>query len=94
MLLEITAEIGNISRFAYARQVISSAGTCSRKDQTGKYDPSGLPMSKRGNKFLRTTLNQGTLSLNAWCEDFNAYYRRKLMEKADKKGIARTAHEK
>jgi len=88
---EITAEIGDISRFAYAKQIISSAGTCSKKNQTGEYDPQGLPMSKKGNKFLRTSLNQAALSLNAWCPDFNAYYTRKLMEKADKKGIARTA---
>jgi len=88
---EIIAEIGDISRFAYAKQIISLAGTCSRKNQTGEYDPQGLPMSKKGNKFLRTSLNQAALSLNTWCPDFNAYYTRKLIEKADKKGIARTA---
>ena len=88
---EITAEIGDISRFAYSRQIISLAGTCSKKDQTGEYDPQGLPISKKGNKFLRTSLNQAGLSLNAWCPNFNAYYTRKLREKADKKGIARTA---
>ena len=88
---EITAEIGDISRFAYANQIISSAGTCSKKDQTGEYESEGLHMSKKGNKFLRTSLNQGALSLNAWCPDFNTYYTRKLVEKADKKGIARTA---
>ena len=88
---ELTAEIGDITRFAYAKQIISSAGTCSKKDQTGEYDSSGLKMTKKGNKFLRTTLNQGALSLNAWCPEFNVYYSRKLVEKAAKKGIARTA---
>lgn len=83
---EIIAEIGDISRFAYAKQIISLAGTCSRKNQTGEYDPQGLPISKKGNKFLRTSLNQAALSLNTWCPDFNAYYTRKLIEKADKKG--------
>jgi len=88
---EITAEIGNINRFAYANQVISLAGTCSKRNQSGEYDPQGLPISKRGNKFLRTSLNQAALSLNAWCEDFHTYYARKAQEKADKPGIARTA---
>lgn len=88
---EITAEVADIRRFAHAKQIISLAGTCSKKEQTGEYNPQGLPMSKRGNKFLRTSLNQAALSLNAWCVDFNTYYTRKLAEKADKKGIARTA---
>lgn len=89
---EITAEIADISRFAYANQIISFAGTCSKKDQTGEYESEGMHISKKGNKFLRTTLNQAGLSLNAWCPDFNAYYTRKLVEKANKKGIARTAN--
>jgi transposase len=88
---EITAEIGDINRFAYAKQIISLAGTCSKKEQTGEYDSQGLPMSKKGNKFLRTSLNQAGLSLNAWCEDFHSYYARKAIEKAERKGIARTA---
>ncbi|MFQ6067856.1 MAG: IS110 family transposase [bacterium] len=88
---EVTAEIGDISRFAYANQIISIAGTCSKKDQTGEYESQNLPISKRGNKFLRTALNQGGLSLNAWCPDFHAYYTRKSLEKTDRPGIARTA---
>jgi transposase len=55
---EVTAEIGDISRFAYANQIISLAGTCSKKDQTGEHDPQNLPISKKGTKFLRTVLNQ------------------------------------
>lgn len=88
---EVTAEIGDISRFAYANQIISIAGTCSKKDQTGEYDPQNLPISKKGNKFLRTVLNQAGLSLNTWCPDFNAYYSRKVEEKKGRCGIARTA---
>jgi len=88
---EVTAEIGDISRFAYANQIISLAGTCSKKDQTGEHDPQNLPISKKGNKFLRTVLNQAELSLNTWCPDFNAYYSRKVEEKKGRCGIARTA---
>lgn len=88
---EFTGEIGDISRFAYANQIISIAGTCSRTDQSGEHNPQHLPISKRGNKFLRTILNQGGLSLNAWCPDFHTYYIRKREEKTDRPGIARTA---
>ena len=76
--IEVTAEIGDISRFAYSNQIISLAGTCSKKDQTGEPDPQNLTISKKGNKFLRTILNQAELFLNTWCPDFNAYYSRKV----------------
>ncbi len=88
---ELTGEVCDISRFAYANQIISMAGTCSKKDQSGEHDLQNLPISKRGNKFLRTILNQAALSLNAWCPDFHAYYSRKVQKKADRPGIARTA---
>ena len=48
-------------------------------------------MTKRGSKFLRTTLNQISLSLNSHCKPFHIYYERKREEKKDRPRIARVA---
>jgi len=88
---EFTAEVGDVNRFAYANQIISFAGTCPRIFQSAEYNAGGLPISGRGSKFLRSSLNQIALSLNAWCEPFHLYYTDKSIQKADKPGIARVA---
>ncbi|MFH0947958.1 MAG: IS110 family transposase [Elusimicrobiota bacterium] len=88
---EFTAEVGDIHRFAYANQIISFAGSCPRVFESAEYQAQGLPISKRGSKFLRTALNQIALTLNAWCEPFHQYYTKKALEKSDRPGIARIA---
>ena len=88
---EFTAEVGNIHRFAYANQIISFAGTCSKKFQTAEYEAQNLHISRKGSKFLRSTLNQIALALNAWSEPFHNYYTKKSLEKPNKPGIARIA---
>jgi len=88
---DFTAEVGDIHRFAYANQIISFAGSCTKVFESSEYQAQGLPISGRGSKFLRTTLNQIALSLNAWSEPFHNYYTKKYFEKPDKHGIARIA---
>jgi hypothetical protein len=88
---EFTSEVGDINRFAYANQIISFAGSCSRIFESAEYHAEGLPISARGSKFLRSTLNQIALALNTWCPPFHNYYTKKSIEKSDKPGIARIA---
>ncbi|PJB21995.1 MAG: hypothetical protein CO114_02385 [Euryarchaeota archaeon CG_4_9_14_3_um_filter_38_12] len=88
---EFTAEVGDINRFAYANQIISFAGSCSKVFESAEYQAQGLHISGRGSKFLRSTLNQVALALNAWCEPFHLYYTNKALQKPDKPGIARIA---
>jgi transposase len=84
---DFTAEVGDIQRFAYAKQLISLAGTCAKKDQTGESDPEGLPISKQGRNLLRATLNHIALSLNAHCPEYTTYYHRKHTEQQDRPKI-------
>lgn len=88
---EFTGEVGDINRFAYANQIISFAGTCSRVFESAEYQAQGLPISRRGSKFLRSTLNQLALALNTWCRPFHDYFTKKELQKPDKPGIARIA---
>jgi transposase len=86
-----TAEVGNIDRFAFANQIISFAGTCSRKFQTAEYEAQNLHISRKGSKFLRVSLNQTALSLNSWSPKFHDYYTKKYLENPDEPGRARIA---
>lgn len=88
---EFTAEVGDINRFAYANQIISFAGSCSKVFASAEYQAEGLPISGRGSKFLRSSLNQIALALNTWCKPFHDYYTKKSLEKSDRPGIARIA---
>jgi len=88
---DFTAEVGNIHRFAYAKQISSLAGTAPRKAQSGQMDPNHLPTSHKGKTRLRTTLNQIALSLNAHCPEYTRYYTKKHLHYQDAPGKARTA---
>jgi len=88
---DFTAEVGDIHRFAYAKQVISLAGTAPRRYQSGEVDKANLPTSHRGKNLLRMTVNQIALSLNAHCPDFRRYYSEKLFHYQDAPPKARTA---
>jgi len=88
---DFTAEVGGIQHFADAKQLIALAGTCSKTEQTGESDLTGLPISKQGRNLLRAILNQIALSLNAHCPDYTTYYHRKHQEKQDRPKIAAIA---
>ena len=86
-----TAEVGDINRFTYANQIISFAGTCSRKFQTAEFEAQNLRISRKGSKFLRSTINQLALALNTWSPKFRDYYTKKYLENPEKPGRARIA---
>ena len=88
---DFTAEVGNIHRFAYARQITSLAGTAPRKAQSGQMDSNHLPTSHKGKKLLRMTLNQIALSLNTHCPEYTRYYGKKHLHYQDAPAKARTA---
>ncbi len=88
---DFTAEVGDIHRFAYAKQVISLAGTAPRRYQSGEVDKPNLPTSHKGKNLLRMAVNQIALSLNAHCPDFRRYYSEKLFHYRDAPPKARTA---
>jgi transposase len=88
---DFTAEVGNIQRFAYAKQISSLAGTCPRAFQSGQVDLHHLPASHKGKDLLRMTLNQIALSLHTHCPAFTQYYDKKRMHYQDTPGKARTA---
>ncbi|MHA2313623.1 MAG: IS110 family RNA-guided transposase [Candidatus Thorarchaeota archaeon] len=88
---DFTAEVGDVHRFAYANQMISLAGTAPRKYQSGEADKANLPTSHKGKNFLRTTVNQIALSLNAHCPEYHQYYSKKRFQYKDAPGKARTA---
>jgi len=88
---DFTAEVGNIQRFAYAKQISSLAGTAPRKAQSGQRDANHLPTSHKGKTLLRTTLTQIALSLNAHCPQDTRYSENKHRHYQDTPGKARTA---
>lgn len=79
---EYIAEIGDPSRYQHYRQIISLAGAAPRVYESGEYAAAGLPISKHGNKFLRTTINQlgNSLKCNGkkGCPYFAAFSQRLL----------------
>jgi hypothetical protein len=88
---DFTAEVGDVHRFAYAKQVMSLAGTAPRKHQSGEVDKSNLPTSHKGKNHLRMTVNQIALSLNSHCSEYRSYYLKKRYQYRDAPGKARTA---
>jgi transposase len=88
---DFTAEVGDVHRFAYAKQVISLAGTAPRKHQSGEVDKLNLPTSHKGKNHLRVTVNQIALSLNSHCGEYHRYYSSKRYQYKDTPGKARTA---
>lgn len=79
---EYIAEIGDPNRYQHYRQIINLAGAASQIYESGEYTAEGLPISKHGNKFLRTTINQLGNSLKCkgkkGCPYFAAFAQRLL----------------
>ena len=88
---EFMAELGDISRFSYPKQIMSFAGNVPYVSQSAEYEAKGLPLTKKGASGLRPLLNQIALSLNCHCPQFKRYYQKKHFEKGDRPGIARIA---
>ena len=88
---DFTAEVGDIHRFAYAKQITSLAGTAPRKHQSGEVDKNNLSTSHKGKNHLRVTVNQIALSLNSHCPEYHSYYSNKHFQYKDAPGKARTA---
>jgi transposase len=88
---DFTAEVGDIHRFAHARQITSLAGTAPRKHQSGEVDKTNLSTSHKGKNYLRVTVNQMALSLNSHCPEYHSYYSKKHFQYKDASGKARTA---
>ena len=88
---DFTAEVGDVHGFAYAKQIISLAGTAPRRHQSGEVDKPNLPTSHQGKKPLRVTVNQIALSLNSHCPEYHQYYSRKHFQYKDAQPKARTA---
>lgn len=86
---ELMGELGDISRFAYPKQIMSFAGNVPYVSQSSEYEAKGLPLTKKGSANLRPLLNQIALSLNTHCPQFGKYYQRKYIEKSDRPGIAK-----
>lgn len=55
---EYLAEIGDPRQYRHYRQIVNLAGAASQVYESGEFAAQGLPISKHGNKFLRTTINQ------------------------------------
>lgn len=76
----ILGELGDITRFKNAEQIVSFAGVDVMVYESGKYKAKNLSISKRGSSYLRYALYQ--VAKNCWRFDpmFNAYYLKKQSE--------------
>jgi transposase len=70
----IVAEIGDISRFSEAPQIIAYAGMDVPANQSGEFTGSKKHMSKRGSPALRWALLEGANSVRAHDPYFRDYY--------------------
>ena len=76
----ILGEIGDISRFKRAEQLVSFAGLDIEVYESGKYKATNHRISKKGSKYLRYALYQ--VAKVCWIHDptLNAYYLKKKAE--------------
>lgn len=76
----ILGEIGDISRFSNPSKLVAYAGIDSKVIQSGEYESSGLPITKRGSAHLRKALFQAALVAEFNDPVFSAYYNKKISE--------------
>jgi transposase len=55
---QLMAEIGDVRRFEKKGSLVQFAGLCDEPYQSGKFNATGLPISKKGSPHLRKTLFQ------------------------------------
>jgi len=68
----IAAELGDLSRFTSAEQLVKLAGIQPTPKQSGQYNRQNTPMSHKGRTRLRTYLFFATLRLIRWDSAFRA----------------------
>lgn len=76
----IHAEIGNIKRFSSPDKLLAFCGLEPSTYQSGKYNASFTPMTKRGSTYLRWALMQAARLCSMRCPDFYLYKNRKLAQ--------------
>ena len=64
--VSIVAEIGDISRFSTAKGLIAFAGLDPTVNESGKKDSKHLQITKKGNKYLRTSLYLSVTNICHW----------------------------
>jgi transposase len=64
--VSIVAEIGDISRFSTAKGLIAFAGLDPAVNESGKKDSKHLQITKKGNKYLRTSLYLSVTNICHW----------------------------
>lgn len=68
----IAAELGDLSRFRAAKQLVKLAGTQPTPNQSGQSERHKTPMSHKGRVRLRTYLFWATMRLIRWDDAFRA----------------------
>lgn len=76
----ILGEIGDINKFKSSEQLVAYAGFDPVIYESGKFISSYGTMSKRGSKYLRTTIWRASLTLVRCDEAFRNYYLKKKAE--------------
>ena len=76
----IIGEIGNISNFHGADSLVAFIGINPLVYQSGKYDPKGLSISKKGSSYLRNAIIQISRLIVQYDESFKQYFEKKLAE--------------
>jgi transposase len=66
----IAAELGDLSRFSAAKQLVKLAGIQPTANQSGEYERQKTPMSHKGRARLRTYLFFATMRLIRWDASF------------------------
>lgn len=68
----IAAELGDLSRFTFPKQIVKLAGIQPTTNQSGEYERQKTPMSHKGRVRLRTYLFFATMRLIRWDAAFQA----------------------
>lgn len=76
----ILAEIDDVARFESSAKALAFAGLDPSQYQSGKFNATDTPMTKRGSKFLRYALIQAAQSVARYEPMFKEYLAKKLAE--------------
>lgn len=76
----ILAELGDLSNYSKASQVIKFAGVSPSKYKSSQYEAQHTAITKKGSRYLRKTLYQVILPVIRYNPVFNAFYRHKLSQ--------------
>ena len=76
----ILAKIGDIHKFNSAANLISYTGICPYTNESGTYKTSQPKITKKGSKYLRSTLYQVILPIIKFNPVFSDYYHLKIRQ--------------